>query len=207
MFSVYSPQCSGGFAPLVSTILDRRAHDRPSRRASPRNIRKEYRQPGCSNVARVETKCMEPTRLSATIHQEHDDKANYLHQPAKRGRKPAAPLQPGERDGYDIDAWIIRRGLTNAQAAGLLGVSSDGMMARVRGHHYHGDLLRIVLRIMDLLDLRDAEIRAGEIVAVARISPRQQAGAPLRLDPLPARQSAKLKRAIVAVRDANDVTR
>jgi hypothetical protein len=114
---------------------------------------------------------------------------------------------PGERTGYDVDAWISRRRLTNAQAAALLGMASAPMMQRVRGHQYHGGLLRPVLRIMDLLDLRDAEIRAGEIVAVARLSPRQLAGARLRLDPLPKRDAARLKRAIVASRSTDDVTR
>lgn len=125
--------------------------------------------------------------------------------PRPRGRPPE-PRPPAARDGYDLDAWIMRCGMTDAQAGALLGVTVN-QLRRCRRHDYTGHMLAVIFRVIDLLDLRDAEIRAGEIVAVARISPRQQAGAPLRLDPLPARQSAKLQRAIVAVRDANDVTR
>ena len=125
--------------------------------------------------------------------------------PRPRGRPPE-PRPPAARDGYDLDAWIMRCGLTDAQAGALLGVTVN-QLRRCRRHDYTGHMLAVIFRVIDLLDLRDAELRAGKIVAVARISPRQRAGEPLKLDPLPKRAGERLKRAIVAAAEANDVTR
>jgi hypothetical protein len=96
------------------------------------------------------------------------------------------------RDGYDLDAWIVARGLSGLQAAALFGVT-DITMVRARKHgqpSWFG--LPMLFRIADLIDLREAETRAGILHRPARLSRNQKAGRPLHLIPLPPRRAVTL---------------
>lgn len=105
--------------------------------------------------------------------------------------RPPEPRPPTARDGYDLDAWIMRCGLSDAQSAALLGVTVN-QLRRCRRHDYTGHMLAVLFRVIDLLDLRDAETRAGILHRPARLSRNQQAGQPLHLIPLPPRRAVTL---------------